>query len=80
MATLKKLVNNDLWRVPKFPLTSICDVFNAVGERIERWTEYKSREELLLLLKAGSLMVTKTTVDPMIKVDNVKVGSNKFNH
>jgi hypothetical protein len=39
METLKKLVDHALWRVPRFSLTAIGDIFNAIGERIERWKD-----------------------------------------
>ena len=71
--TLKKLVDSSIWRVPKLPLSAIADIFNVVGERLEKWQEIKQREELILLLSVASLMVNKTSIDGALKIESTQV-------
>lgn len=70
---LKILVNSSLWRVNKIALTAVGDIFNAIGERLEKWQQIKDRGQLILLLKAGAILVTKTTIESTNRVESVKV-------
>ncbi len=70
---IKKLVDSSLWKAPRLPLSSIADIFNAVGERLEKWQEIKSREELILWLSAANTIISKSILDSTIKVENVQV-------
>jgi hypothetical protein len=70
MIALKKLVDTSIWRAPKLALSAIGDIFNVVGERLEKWQEIKPREELILLLSVASLMVNKTSIDAALKIES----------
>lgn len=72
---LKKLVDTSVWRAPKLSLSAIGDIFNLVGEKLEKWQEIKPREELLLLLTIASLMVNKTSIDSTLKVESTQVNN-----
>lgn len=65
------MVDSSLWRIPKVQMTAIVDIFNAIGEKLEKWQSIKNKEELLNLLEVASLIMTRVTMDA--KVESVKV-------
>jgi hypothetical protein len=74
LALIQKLVDCTLFVTAKISLISLKDIFNAIGERLENWKDIVDREQLVLLLQAGSLIVSNNAAQE--RVDSSKV-SNK---
>ena len=66
------MVDNSLWRIQKFPISAAVDIFNALGEKLEKWEQTQHKDnQLVEVLEVASLMASRATLDST--VDNAKV-------
>ena len=66
---IRNLVDKTLWRINKFPLIDIGDIFNSIGERLENWKFLHKTGDLLVLLKCLNFIVAKINPDSNSKID-----------
>ena len=69
---MQKLVDLSLWKVDKFPIVHIGDIFNALCMKIEKLKDLSKEDDLLIMLRVLQIIATRTTLEA-IKVENPKV-------
>lgn len=57
---MRNLVEKSLWRINKFLLIEIGDIFNSICERLENWKELHKSNDLQVVLKVLNNIVAKT--------------------
>jgi hypothetical protein len=73
MEEVKKLVDLPNWRVKAFPMIEIGDIFNALGERVEKLKELGPKVNLVL--RAMLIIATNTIFDAKT-LESQSVSSN----
>lgn len=76
MAGLQKLVNSSFGTVTKVSLSQIKDLFNAVGERLDKISKETPKDTILLLLNSAIALSAQNYQNE--KVDSVKVSYSLF--
>ena len=73
---ISKLVETELWRVPPCPIGAFEEIFEYIGDRLQKWKE-ETRNLTKPFLKVVFLMISKSV---LVSISNWSVPVSEFTH